>query len=142
VKPVPSITVNWHGLTEWHDALRAAESSIDKANRAAVVALGALAEREAKSNFSGSHRRGAPHVGGDKPNIVTGNLRRSITQTSVQSIGMNGYSMRVYPSAVYARAIELGRPGHNGAYPYFGPAIKVVRLRAEAMVAAAWSKYI
>lgn len=139
---MPSVSIEWHGLTEWREKLKGTEAAIDMANRAAVVTLGALAEREAKSNFSGSHRRGAPHVGGAQPNIVTGNLRRSIMTSGVQSVGPSSYSTRVYPSAIYSRAIELGRPGHNGAYPYFGPAIKVVRLRAESIVASAWSKLI
>jgi hypothetical protein len=139
---MPSTTITWHGLSEWRSALKMTESKIDNANRAAVVALGALAEREAKSNFQGSHRKGMPHVGGAQPNVVTGNLRRSITVTGVRSIGMGSYSLRVYPSAIYSRAIEMGRPGHNRAYPFFGPAIKVVRLRAKVMLAEAWSKYI
>lgn len=139
---MPTTTIHWHGLTEWNAALRTAEDGINKANRAAIVTLGAMAEREAKANFVGSHRRGMPHVGGVRPNVVTGNLRRSITQTGAQPCGIASWKTTIYPSAIYSRAVELGRQGHNGAYPFFGPAIRIVRNRADAIMFAAWAKYV
>lgn len=136
-------TATWTGIKEFKEALDLAEKNIDKASAAALLELAALAESKAKGGFSGSHARGQPHVGGPQPNVVTGNLRRSITRTAVQRTGPGEYMTRVYPSTVYARAVELGNPRTGSrAFPYFGPAMKVVRANANDILIRAWSKYI
>jgi hypothetical protein len=136
-------TATWEGIQAFKDALNEAEKNIDKASAAALLELGALAESKAKGGFSGSHARGQPHTGGPQPNVVTGNLRRSITRTAVQRTGPGEYMTRVYPSTVYARAVELGNPRTGArAFPYFGPAMKVVRANANDILIRAWSKYI
>lgn len=125
----------WHGLGKFRAALLAIDEAIDYEARNAVVELASIMEREAKSNFEGSHRKGQPHVGGDKPNVVTGHLRRSITRDTVKRFSEGYYGTRVYPSTKYARAVELGNPARNsGSYPYFGPAVKVTRARAQAVL--------
>lgn len=135
-------TASWD-VRLFKDALVEAEKNIDRASAGALLELAALAESKAKGGFSGSHARGQPHVGGPQPNVVTGNLRRSITRTAVQRTGPGDYLTRVYPSTVYARAVELGNPKTGSrAFPYFGPAMKVVRANANDILIRAWSKYI
>ena len=135
--------LKWVGIAEFKAALDEAAKNVDKASSAALLELAALAETKAKGNFSGSHQRGQPHVGGQLPNVVTGNLRRSITRTPVQRMGPGDYMTRVFPSAVYARAVELGNPRTGSrAFPYFGPAMKVVRANATDILTKHWSKYI
>lgn len=128
----------WYGLTAFEHALSSLVDKIDKETFAATTELASILEREAKSNFEGSHRKGQPHQGGSRPNVVTGHLRRSIQRESVQRLGAGYYMTRVYPTAIYGRAIELGRAGHNSAYPYFGPALKTTRERAHAVLIKHW----
>lgn len=138
-----SYSLDWTGIPGWKEALKSTEANIDKASAAALLELAALAESKAKGNFQGSHARGKPHVGGAAPNVVTGNLRRSIQRTAVQRVGQGDYLTRVFPSTVYARAVEMGNPKTGSrAYPYFGPAMKVVRANANDILIRAWSKYI
>jgi len=135
--------VTWTGIPEFKEALLIAERNIDRASSAALLEIAALAESKAKGNFAGSHAKGQPHTGGSQPNVVSGNLRRSITRTAIQRTGPGDYMTRVYPSTVYARAVELGNPlTGSRAYPYFGPAMKVVRANANDILIRAWSKYI
>lgn len=137
------IDLKWEGIPEFKAALDKAERNIDRASSAALIELAALAESKAKANFQGSHSRGQPHTGGAMPNIVSGNLRRSIQRSTVERKGPGDYMTRVFPSTVYARAVELGNPARGSrAFPYFAPAMRVVRLNANDILARAWSKYI
>lgn len=132
----------WQGLGEANAAFARMNAGMDLAARANVEQASAILIREAMSNFEGAHRRGEPHRGGPKPNVVTGNLRRSIQAQSLIHDGPGRYSREVGPTAVYARAIELGREGHNRAYPYFGPAAKTIRQRMPAIAMENWARYI
>jgi hypothetical protein len=80
----------------------------------AIAMTGLAVERQAKVNASG--RPG--------PNVRTGNLRRSITTSSVQKGFTNLYSVNVSATMIYARAVELGHPRWKPGvkYPYLGPA--------------------
>lgn len=135
--------MKWDGIPAFKEALDHIETNLDRASSAALVELAALAESKAKGNFQGSHAKGQPHVGGAMPNVVSGNLRRSIQRTAVLRTGPGDYMTRVFPSTVYARAVELGNPRTGSrAFPYFAPAMKVVRANANDILARAWSKYI
>lgn len=135
--------LRWDGIPEFKEALIKAERGIDRASSAALLELAALAESKAKANFQGSHARGKPHTGGAMPNVVSGNLRRSIQRTAILRQGTGDYMTRVFPSTVYARAVEMGNPARGSrAFPYFAPAMHVVRLNANDILARAWSKYI
>lgn len=135
--------MKWDGIPAFDEALRNIETNLDRASSAALVELAALAESKAKGNFQGSHAKGQPHVGGAMPNVVSGNLRRSIQRTAVLRTGPGDYMTRVFPSTVYARAVELGNPRTGSrAFPYFAPAMKVVRANANDILSRAWSKYI
>ena len=121
-----------------------AEGKYEKAIAYGVAQTALAFEAQAKRNFKGTRRRvntkgkwprlDPPyHKGpaGGFPNVVTGQLRRSITTRLVSGYG-GGYKATVAPTAIYARAVELGgrnwqgEKWHNGGYPYMGPAYKEV----------------
>lgn len=133
------------GLREVEVALGVLDQKFDEAALLIVRDSAALLEREAKRNFIGSHRPGSPHVGGDKPNVVTGTLRRSIHSTPVHRTGLGAWAATVGPSTVYARRVELGYPGGPGrgrqatrAFPYFKPAAATTRERMYAIAVTHW----
>jgi hypothetical protein len=105
----------------------------------------------AKRNFEGTHPRGHPHVGGNKPNIVTGHLRRSIKRGSVVRVGDLAWQVEAGPTAVYGRRIELGYPGvpgggrgrqHTRAFPYFKPAVAASADEIHRIGVRGWSAAI
>lgn len=98
--------------------------------QAAGFAIGKVAlevERQAKINaYTGKHKAGTPRVegGGEGPNVISGNLRRSIT-TEIH-LGFGSYVATVGPTMVYARQVELGGGKWKSGvkYPYLEPALK------------------
>lgn len=103
----------WEGLKAFEDALTRISAEADAAAKSIVTKGAAIIEAKAKANFSGAHKRGEPHVGGDKPNVVTGSLRRSIRHYPVVRHGVADYGTSVFPSAIYARRVELGYSGSH-----------------------------
>ena len=96
----------------------------------AISMAGMAIERQAKINANtGVHPRGQGHIPGTGPgpNVVTGNLRRSI-RTDVR-YGFGNYIAIVGAYAEYARAVELGSPRWKSGvkYPYLGPAADSLR---------------
>lgn len=135
------IEVAWSGLDKLYAAIDRLGTQADAAAREIVAKSAALLEAAAKANFAGAHKKGQPHVGGDKPNVVTGSLRRSIRADPVVQSGSHEFSTRVGPRTVYARRVELGYQGSKG-YPYFAPAYRQVQPQLEALAAATWRKYM
>lgn len=121
------------------ELMAALEAKVGKMEAAGIYGLSQVAfaiEAEAKKNFQGTHKRGERHIpnstGG--PNVVTGALRRSI-HTEIRQ-GFGTYTASVFPTMVYARAVELGL--RNGArYPYLVPAAVSVRPKANQIFTAA-----
>jgi hypothetical protein len=131
----------WHGIEDLEKAVTRAGIQVDAAARANVSVAAATLIRDAQNNFVGAHKKGQPHVGGNKPNVVTGNLRRSIMADSTKHYGMGLYSTTVGPTMKYGRRVELGL-APTGAYPYFGPAAAHLRLEMAAIATANWARYI
>lgn len=129
------------GVFDVEKALAGAAAQINLAARANVGQAAAELIRDAQSNFQGAHRKGEPHVGGPQPNIVTGNLRRSILATGMRPTSTGGWTTEVGPTAKYGRRVELGFGG-RGAYPYFGPAAARLRPRMEYIAAQNWARYV
>lgn len=138
------------GLGEFLAALKRAEEQAGEASRDAVAQTAAMVEREAKANFSGSHRRGEPHVGGDKPNVVTGNLRRSIHADPIRRYSLAEYGTIIAPRAVYGRRVELGWPHSDGqrghgvtrAFPYFTEPAAKARREFPRIAEERWARYL
>lgn len=135
-------SAHWVGITELEKAFTRVGAQADVAARANVDAASAILIRDAQSNFEGAHKKGQPHVGGAKPNIVTGTLRRSIRGEGVKHYGMGMYTNTVGPTTKYGRRVELGMSGHGGAYPYFGPAAKQLRKEMVSIATANWAKHL
>lgn len=138
-----ALDMKMFGVAEWQKKFAEAAIGVDLAARANVTVAAAELVKEAMANFEGAHRKGEPHVGGNKPNVVTGTLRRSIKADPIRRDMTGGYSTTVGPQgAVYSRAIELGRKGHNRPFPYFGPAAASVRARMTGIAVVNWAKYV
>ena len=109
----------------------------DAASKAIVSEGAAAIEKASKQNFSGTHKKGKPHVGGDLPNVVTGSLRRSIRHDPVRKVGFGTWGTTVGPTMVYGRRVELGFNGSKG-YPFFDPAVKANGDRLREIAEKHW----
>jgi hypothetical protein len=114
-------------LAEVLAGLDLTEKKVSDAARFAIGMTAAEVERQAKKNANtGTHPRGTPRVPGTGPgpNVVTGNLRRSIYSETKIGFG-SVYVAEVGASMVYARAVEMGLPTWKSGvkYPYMVPAV-------------------
>ena len=103
------------------------EKKVSDAARFAIGMAAAEVERQAKKNANtGTHPRGQGHIPGTGPgpNVMTGNLRRSIYSQTKVGFG-NIYVAEVGASMIYARAVEMGLPSWKSGvkYPYMVPAV-------------------
>jgi hypothetical protein len=120
VRNLTEVMAGWDKFTE----------NMEFAAEYAVAMAGLAVERQAKLNANtGTHKRGQGHIPGTGPgpNVVTGNLRRSI-RTDVK-YGFGSYVATVGAYAEYARAVELGSSRWKSGvkYPYLGPAADTLR---------------
>ncbi len=118
-------------LAEVLAGLNLTEKKVNDAARYAIGMAAASVERQAKKNANtGTHPRGQGHIPGTGPgpNVVTGNLRRSIFSRSKVGFG-NSYVAEVGASMVYARAVEMGVPEWKSGvkYPYLVPAVESLK---------------
>lgn len=106
---VGNITVKFEGLSPLIAAIEAIKPRLDAATREATKETGNTLERDARANFEGTHAPGFWHVGGDKPNTVSGNLQQSIIFLQpVTPQGPGRFATRIGPTSIYSRVIELG----------------------------------
>lgn len=134
------------GLRELEAALTRVGRQVEAASRGLATDGAHLVEAAAKRNFEGSHKRGEPHVGGDKPNVVTGTLRRSIRSLPPERAGVGEWVVRVGPTVVYGRRVELGYAGgpgrghaHTRPFPYFTPAVRSTATAVFEIARARWA---
>lgn len=113
----------WKGVAEFEAALKATIERADQATRAAVEEGSGEFEKIAKRNASG--RPG--------PNVVTGTLRRGITQGRVTRWGARGWRNQVGPTVIYSRRVEL-----QYGYPFFVPAYHAMTGLARDIFARHW----
>lgn len=136
----------WVGLSEVQAAFTKVSAQADVAARSIVTKTAAVTEREIKNNFEGAHKKGQPHVGGDKPNVVTGTLRRSIGHERVTRTAAFTYGTRLGPRTKYARRVELGgtdsRGVTTGPFPYFEPGVRTARAQFSAIAATEWASFL
>ena len=126
-------------ITNLDDVLKALDGAATKIEQGAQIGImraGLEVERRAKKNFVGTRKykimtskKGnvylkidpPRHTGGSFPNVVTGNLRRSITTSFTK--GMGKYTATVGSSMIYARSVEKGNSKNPAIkYPYLEPA--------------------
>jgi len=144
------VTGKVEGLGDFNRAVAALQRRIGNAGRGIVSEGLAVVERAAKSNFEGSHPPGFPHVGGSKPNVVTGHLRRSIKANPVRRTSPVSWEGEVGPTAIYGRRIELGYPGGGSGpghqrtrpFPYLKPAADESHARLVRVAVKRWAKAV
>lgn len=130
---------DWEGVDAFFGALDRLEAAADRATKELVATASAKLVKRSQANFVGSHRRGEPHVGGPKPNIVTGQTRRSIRPDPITRYGRASYGTIVAPRVKWGRRLELGFKGSRG-YPYFGPAARELEPEFRRDAADIWRK--
>lgn len=138
------------GIHEVEAAFDRVLKDVEQANRDIVAESAALVENAIKQNFSGSHAKGEPHTGGDKPNVVTGTLRRGVRHQPIVRDGVAGAMTVLGPTSVYARRVEIGFSGadsrgrryHQPGYPYFGPGVDSTREAVQEIARRRWSRAI
>jgi HK97 gp10 family phage protein len=107
--------------------IQAMPEAVDKAVRMAVNKVTAEARREITGSEGlskyGRHQAGTPTSSppGEPPAQITTNLRRSIKISPARKIGFGKYSGYVEPTAIYAKAQELGT-ATMPARPFMHPA--------------------
>jgi len=86
------------------------------------------------------------HVGapGGFPNKISGDLGNSMQVKRVEGFGT--YKAQVFPTMIYARAVELGGKNWrgerwaNGGYPYLRPSAQQVKPRANRIFTIAYAE--
>ncbi len=131
----------WVGQEAFFAALDKIQRAADMATKEVVVNAETKLVRAAQGNFIGSHRRGEPHVGGNRPNVVTGTTRRSIRGDLLRRYGVADYGTTVAPRVKWGRRLELGWRGSPG-YPFFQPAVEKVRPEIRRDAVDIWVKNI
>lgn len=137
------------GVPELRAALAKVAAQTDGAARATVAEAMAEVVAAAKGNFEGSHKKGEPHTG-SKPNVVSGDLRRSIISTPVVKLATGEWGSEAGPTQIYGRRVELGFRGtdalgrrfNQSGYPYFVPAVEEVEPRFAVIGARNWAKFL
>jgi phage gpG-like protein len=135
------------GVRELNAALSGIVAKQSAATKKTTAKLLHMIEREAKAELStGSHRKGEPTTSppGEPPDLVTGNLRRSVNVEGPEPAGITGWQGQVGPTAEYGRIQELG--GITGAHasvlparPYMQPAWETIRPIIPVEYRAAWA---
>jgi len=122
------------------DVVKGITTATTKIDQAALYALGMVGlslERKVKQNlFKATHPRGERRsVRGDGgfPERVSGNLGRSVFTELKHEPG--SYVASVFPTMVYARALELGNPRWKSGvrYPYLKPSFDQERPQMNAL---------
>lgn len=141
----------WLGISEFEAGLKKVAKQADDASKLIVAKSAAVLIKEAMSDFSGTRKwvsgdRGGRHLdppehtGGDQPNIISGDLRRSIKADPITRFGLATYGTKVGPRVAYGRRVELGYMGSRG-YPFFDPAVERAHLLFAAIAREEWAKF-
>lgn len=134
------------GWDEFSAAVDGVIAQADAAAHAVVIDGMSLVEWYAKRNFQGVRRRvkgpRGTHIeppdhigpkGSGMPNVISGNLRRSIRSVPAVHVGLGTWAGQVGPTAVYGRRVAL-----QYGYDFLGPAVETVRPRLQGIAAKYW----
>lgn len=130
--------ITWTGVAEASVAFDRIMKQIDVASSQFVREASTVVINEAQSNFVGSHRRGTrrpPGAPAGKPMVVTGALRRSIIMDRMSGLGNHVLGVRVGPTMIYARSVEL-----KYGYKFFGPAVRTSRPKIESLAKSIFAR--
>jgi len=135
------VTSLWSGIPDLMRAFDKLATQGDAAAREVVARTAALGETEIKNQFSGSHKKGQPHVGGAAPNIVSGTARRSVRADPITKVGLGEYMTQVGPRVAYGRRLELGASGSRG-YPYVKPGAQIAKPKFEQIQMDVYRRFL
>jgi hypothetical protein len=121
--------------------------AVNVASRESVSQGGHLIEAEAKQAFGPAHAKGTPKTVFDKPQSITGSLRRSVHVDEVRQIGPGIWQSKTGPSMIYGRRVELGFSGTDSlsrnysqsAYPYMQPGLDKAKPALRSLFEGAWA---
>jgi len=138
--------VLWAGVKEFQAALTRMQARQLAASRTGLRRALSLIELEAKSLLSiGSHRPDEPTMSapGEPPELVSGDLRRSVKQSPIKQIGPTRFEGEVGPTIEYGRIQELGGVAGHGAVlpsrPYMQPAFEEMLPEIAAVFREEWA---
>ncbi|TAK97609.1 MAG: hypothetical protein EPO08_21035 [Rhodospirillaceae bacterium] len=131
--------VSIEGLDAFFRDLNQKAENLDRAARTITVQSAAAVEGAAKRNFIGAHRRGMPHVGGNRPNVVTGQTRRSIITDPVRHSAPGMWETQVGPTVRWGRRLELGLPPTR-AFPYLAPGVASTEALRRSIAITQWGR--
>ena len=136
------------GVSGLDDQLDKLIVAVDEATRVGITASAHVIEGNAKASFGPAHAKGTPKTVFDKPQSITGDLRRSIEVTEVFKTRMTQWTARIAPQMAYGRRIELGFAGEDSmkrvydqpAYPYMEPGVRKSTSTIETLLTNAWQR--
>ena len=138
------------GLDAFKAGLDGLIARIDAATRVATGIGGHVIEANAKRQFEGNHPPGQPHIGGNKPNVASGTLYRSITLVPPmpEPLGLGIWRVSVAPTTKYGRRIELGFRGADSLgrrfnqppYPFMQPGLEQAIPILSTVFSDAWAR--
>jgi hypothetical protein len=120
---------------------------VEEATREAVQRSALLIEANAKASFGPAHEAGTEKTVFDRPQSITGALRRSIEVVESSHRTIRGWEAKVAPQMIYGRRIELGFTGTDSLgrdydqppYPYFSPGVEKSLPDMERIFIASWA---
>lgn len=142
------VSVVWHGIKEAVGAVGAISARMEAATQRATREVLHLIERRTKQRLAEkSHKRGTPTPSGagEPPALITGNLRRSISVSGPEPMGLGVWGGKVGPTAIYGRVQELGGTTARGtlpARPYLRPSLEELLPEIAEIYRAAWASAI
>ena len=137
------------GISGFNAGIDAIIKAAETATRTALQMNAQTLVKAAVLGFNGQHPKGTPRTaGGNRPQNVTTNLSRSIhpLTSTPTPLGAGSWSIRVAPTTVYGRRIELGFSGTDSlgrrfnqpAYPYLSPALSRSRAAMQGIYEYYW----
>ena len=100
------------GYNQWLASMRLFAEKIDIATYTATKQAAHNIEANIKASFGPAHAAGTPKTS-EKPQSITGYLRRSIEVLSIYPTAPDIWQARIAPQTIYARRIELGFTGQD-----------------------------
>ena len=108
------MTMKWEVIGE-QGFIKSIDSVVEVINEVTKDAVGRaalLVEANSKTSFGPAHKKGSRKIVQDRPQVVSGNLMRSIGVRSLEQTGEYDFEARVGPTMKYGRRIELGFNGY------------------------------
>lgn len=129
--------IDWDGVQRFKAAIEKTVAKADAATRVFVVegahaVEGIVKDKANTGRHAKGEQTGASH--GSGPNVVSGDLRRSIRVKGPMREARHGWSAQIGPTVAYGRRVEL-----EYDYPYTGPGLdQAQKTVLPALAQRAW----